>query len=217
MTTPVRPTTSDDYDTPWKEILEGHLPEFLAFFFPNIHAEVDWARGYVFLDKELQQVTREAEGGRRLADKLVKVWRYDGTDTWVLIHIEVQGQEEVAFAERMYVYNYRLFDRYQRNVVSMALLTDERANWRPEEYSRVLWGCGVRFWYPIAKLSDYSAQQEALEQSMKPVCCCRASSSRGPGHPPRPTGAGTAQVSTRPTVVRTGLHPPANNRCLPLP
>ena len=37
----------DDYDNPWKEALEHGFPEFMAFFFPAISAEIDWARGYV--------------------------------------------------------------------------------------------------------------------------------------------------------------------------
>ena len=79
-------TVPDTYDTPWKDILEGYLPEFMAFFFPDIDTAINWSRGYAFLDKELQSVTRDAEIGLRLADKLVQVWRKDGTDAWVLIH-----------------------------------------------------------------------------------------------------------------------------------
>ncbi|MCG8353364.1 MAG: hypothetical protein MI924_36830 [Chloroflexales bacterium] len=41
--------------------------------------------------------------------------------------IEIQGQEETAFAERMFVYHYRLFDRYHHPIVSLAVLGDERA------------------------------------------------------------------------------------------
>ena len=59
-----------------------------------------WSKGYEFLDKELQQVVREAELGRRLVDKLVKVWQKGGDETWVPAHIEVQGQEEANFPER---------------------------------------------------------------------------------------------------------------------
>ncbi len=59
--------TPDDYDSPWKEILECYFQEFIAFFFPKIAEETDWERGYVFLDKEFQQVTRVAELGRRYA------------------------------------------------------------------------------------------------------------------------------------------------------
>jgi hypothetical protein len=47
-------------------------------------------RGYESLDKEFQQVVREAEVGRRYVDKLVKVWTKAGVERWVLIHVEVQ-------------------------------------------------------------------------------------------------------------------------------
>jgi hypothetical protein len=77
-----------DYDNPWKEALSLYFQPFLAFFFPNIATQIDWSRDYEFLDKELQQIVRDAEIGRRDADKLVKVWRLDGEETWVLIHIE---------------------------------------------------------------------------------------------------------------------------------
>ena len=58
---------SDDHDSPWKEALERYFPEFLALLFPEVHAGVDWSRGHSFLDKELQQVVRDAEAGRRRA------------------------------------------------------------------------------------------------------------------------------------------------------
>ncbi len=45
-----------DFDSPWKEALEQYLPDCLALFLPQTHAEIDWTRGYAFLDKELQQV-----------------------------------------------------------------------------------------------------------------------------------------------------------------
>ena len=61
---------SDDYDSPWKEILEKYFHDFLTFFFPMVAEGVDWEKGHTFLDKELQQVTRDAELGKRLADKL---------------------------------------------------------------------------------------------------------------------------------------------------
>ena len=62
---------TDDYDSPWKRALETFFPDFLAFFFPDAHADIDWVEGYQFLDKELQQVARDAELGRRFADVLV--------------------------------------------------------------------------------------------------------------------------------------------------
>ena len=30
-----------DYDSPWKEMLDGYFPAFMAFFFPAAAAEID--------------------------------------------------------------------------------------------------------------------------------------------------------------------------------
>jgi hypothetical protein len=106
-----------------KEALEHFLELFLAFFFPAVHEGLDWRRRYESLDKELQQIAHDARTGRRLADKLFKVWRKDGQEAWLLIHVEVQGQREQGFPERMFVYSYRIYDRYRRPVVSLAVLT----------------------------------------------------------------------------------------------
>jgi len=162
---------SDDYDSPWKEILECYFQEFITFFFPEIAEETDWERGYVFLDKEFQQVTRDAELGRRYADKLVQLWRKNGDEAWVLVHVEVQGQEEKSFEERMFVYNYRIFDRFRRPVVSLAVLAvlaDEREGWRPDRFGYELWGCRVGIRFPSVKILDYADRLDILEQSVNP-------------------------------------------------
>jgi hypothetical protein len=161
-------TTIDDYDGPWKEVVEQYFPDCLALFFPQAAMEIDWLKGYEFLDKELQQVVPEAEIGRRTVDKLVKVWQKTGDEAWVLIHLEVQSQVEGDFGERMYVYHYRLFDRYRRRMASLAILGDDRQNWRPDHYGYALWGCQIRLDFPIVKLLDYRAQWASLEESRNP-------------------------------------------------
>lgn len=149
--------------------MERYLPEFLAFFFPEAYAAIDWDRGYSFLDKELRQIVRQAESGSRRVDKLVRVFRRgDGTEVWVLIHIEVQGQPDTVFAERMYVYNYRIFDRYKRRVASLAVLTDDNPNWRPDSYGYELFGCEVSLRFPVAKLLDYQTDWDGLLENDNP-------------------------------------------------
>lgn len=157
-----------EFDTPWKEVLERYFAEFICFFFPQAHREIDWTRPVEFLDKELQQVVREAELGQQLVDKLVKIYRSGGEQAWVLVHVEVQTQQSSGFAKRMYAYNYRIYDRYQRSVVSLAVLGDERRNWRPNQLEMELWGCEVRFIFPVVKLLDYSEQWSSLEASHNP-------------------------------------------------
>ena len=157
-----------DYDSPWKDMLESHFQDFLAFFFPQAYQEIDWSQGFEFLDKELQQIVRDAELGRRFVDKLVKVWTADGEETWVLIHVEVQGQVDANFAERMYVYNYRLFDKYRRHVCSLAILADERMDWHPQTFSYDIWGCKVGIRFPTVKLLKYRRRISQLEQHRNP-------------------------------------------------
>ena len=157
-----------DYDSPWKEVLERYFQEFMAFFFPEAHAQIAWAEGYEFLDTELQQVVRDAESGRRLADKLVSVSRHNGEEAWVLVHIEVQGSYEKSFAQRMYVYNYRIYDRYERKVASLAVLADDRPSWNPSQFSYELFGCKVSLEFPTVKLLDYASREPELEASPNP-------------------------------------------------
>ena len=140
----------------------------MQFFFPGAHAEIDWDRGYESLDTELSQIVRDAELSKRLADKLMKVWRCDGVEQIVYIHIEVQGQVDRTFRERMFVYHYRIYDRYERPVVSLALLGDDDASWRPAAYEHQLWGCRTLLQFPIVKLLDYNERWSELEASRNP-------------------------------------------------
>lgn len=158
-----------DYDSPWKEIIERYFPEFMAFFFPAAYEAIDWTKQYTFLDKELQQVVRDAETGSRRVDKLVQVNRKEESEVaWVLIHVEIQAQRETDFAKRMYIYNYRLFDRYERRVASMAVLSDANAGWRPNQFSYELFGCRVSLDFPTVKLLDYEQNWADLEADPSP-------------------------------------------------
>jgi hypothetical protein len=157
----------DDFDSPWKEALERFFAEFIDLFFPHAHREIDWSRGYDFLDQELQAVVRDAELGRRWADRLVRVWRKDGDEEWVLIHLEIQGQVDPDFARRMYVYNYRIFDRYNRKVASFGVLADHSKRWRPKEFRSELWGSVAGLKFPTVKLIDFDP--DALEKDGNPI------------------------------------------------
>ncbi|MET4162461.1 hypothetical protein ABIE61_002320, partial [Marinobacterium sp. MBR-111] len=64
---------------------------------------------------------------------------------WVLIHVEVQGEPEDAFAQRMYTYQYRLRDRYGVDVVSLAVLADTSPGFRPAAFNYDRWGCALQF------------------------------------------------------------------------
>lgn len=109
-----------------------HRQNFVRF--PLAYVDIDWTRGFEMLDKELQKIVPEAEQGRRYVDKLVKVWLKNGEERWMLLHIEVQTWREGGFSKRMYEYNCRIFIRFDREVISLAILADDDPNWRPDRY-----------------------------------------------------------------------------------
>ena len=157
-----------EYDTTWKEALGQYFQPFLELVFPQVHELVDWTKPPQSLDKELEQILQDSESGLRIADKLFQVWQRNNQPAWILIHVEVQSQEQSNFAQRMYIYNYRAFDLYLRPVISLAVLGDERASWRPASYGYALGGCEASLKFPIAKLLDYETQWQTLEESTNP-------------------------------------------------
>lgn len=157
-----------ELDTPWKDVLDSFFQEFMELFFPDINLEIDWTKGYEFLDKELSKISKDTATGKRLVDKLIKVWCLNGQETWVLLHLEIQGQKEKDFQTRMFTYYYRLFDRYHKPIVSLAMLVDGQIKWRPTSYENSLWGCKIKFEFPVIKLIDFNDKRMELAQTKNP-------------------------------------------------
>ncbi|HAS52022.1 MAG TPA: cytosolic protein [Gammaproteobacteria bacterium] len=156
-----------DYDSPWKQMLTQYFPEFLAFFFPKVHAGIDWTKPYTPLDKELQKVVRDATLGQRRADQLVGVTGLDGGEDRVLVHVEVQGEKTADFSQRMFVYNYRAYDLYGRPVVSLVVMGESH----PSDYGKFgygRWGSWMRLRFPVVSLTAYRARWAELEASANP-------------------------------------------------
>ena len=155
------------YDEGWKEAIRAFFPQFMDFFFPDVARHIDFSKQVEFLDKELSRISRKGLGRKR-ADTLVKVSLRDGGERWVLVHVEVQGYPQEEFSRRMFVYNYRIFDRYGKGVVSLAVLTDEDEGFRPGGYRFSLGGFRLEMEYPVVKLLDYRRRWGELEASGNP-------------------------------------------------
>ncbi len=155
-------------DSVWKEAVETYFEEFMHFFFSDIAKDIDFEKGYEFLDKELEKTSQDAKIGKKLVDILVKVYLGDGLEKWLLIHIEVQGYYEKEFAKRMFIYNYRIFDRYNKDVISLAVLADTSPSFRDNIYERNYWGFELKFKFPIVKILDYQKKWKELEKVQNP-------------------------------------------------
>lgn len=159
---------ADDYDSPWKAAIERYFADFLHFYFPAAHARIDWSQPIAFLEQELREVVIDAELGKRFVDKLVRVTGQGGRQEWLYIHLEVQGSAQANFAERMFVYNYRLYDRYHAPIASLAVLADEQLNWRPTAFGYDVLDCQMGIRFPVAKLLDWSGNEAMLADSPNP-------------------------------------------------
>ena len=86
----------------------------------------------------------------------------------------VQGQHDATFPERLFTYNYRLYDRYRRPVASLAVLADDRESWKPTHYGYQLYGREVGIHFPTVQILDYARQIEALLEDPNPFALVTA-------------------------------------------
>ena len=128
----------------------------------------DWKRQWTSLDKELNAITKGVEHGKRLLDKLFKVYLKNGHEQWILLNVEVQGSPEEEFPKRLFTYSYRAFDKYQVPVVSCAILTDTKKSWRPNYYEIGLAGSYMRSEFLVVKMIDYRDRKAELEKTANP-------------------------------------------------
>lgn len=155
-----------EFDTPWKETLEQFLKEFLEYFFPIVYGLIDWSFTPENLDTELQQLVREGELGRTVADRLFRVKRKDGAgDIYLLIHTEVQNQRDEDLPHRMFVYHYRIKDRYGQHPIGLAILGDTSTNWRPNQYDWREGDTQINYQFNTVKLWDWRDRINELETS----------------------------------------------------
>ncbi|WP_228894460.1 DUF4351 domain-containing protein [Pseudoduganella aquatica] len=145
----------DQYDPPWKITLSRYFQEFMAFYFPAAHKQIDWQQPIEFLDTELEQIAPDAITGPRRADKLVRVTLFNGAAKLVLVHIEVQSRYSDNFAERIFIYNYRIFNQHRLPVASLAILADTDYGHTSPQYGYKIFGCQMHFKFPAITLRSY--------------------------------------------------------------
>jgi hypothetical protein len=148
-----------DQDSPWKTLITLFFPQLIQLIHPELYALIDWQRGYQFLDSELRKIAPRSRTGRQTVDKLVQVYLRDGSEYWILIHIEAQSHPDPDFEARMFTYYATLWILYRRPIVSIAILADNEPNWRPSTFTQSLGGCRLEFNFYTVKLLDMDEAQ----------------------------------------------------------
>ena len=144
-----------DHDSPWKTALDQFPRSLLELTFPEAAASIDWSVEPKSLEQELREITPDSEVGAKRVDKLLKVRLLDGTDQWLYVHIEVQMHYDPDLPKRLFIYHYRIFDKYGVSPLTLAILGDTSRKWRPTSYHYQSLGCGITFCFLIYKTIDF--------------------------------------------------------------
>ena len=153
-------------DKNWKMIIEELFYDFCYFFLPELAKLIDFTQPYEFLDKELSEILPKSEENTRYLDKLIKIFLKDGQEKWILIHTEVQGYEDDHFSERMFIYFYRIFDKFKKKIVALAIFTDEKRDYKPYSFYYDYFGTTLNYSYKTYKVIEQ--EEEKLLKTENP-------------------------------------------------
>lgn len=144
-----------------KGAFEENFVDFLRFLYPDADDIFDFSKGIQFMDKELMSIVpdRDRKKGKRIADLLAKVFLKNGTAKHIMLNGEIEGGRDAEFAKRIYQYNYRIWDRYDLPVATIAVFTGSRTQPKPCEYQREVLDTSVHFRYRAYHIFDHSERE----------------------------------------------------------
>ena len=156
-----------DYDSHWKEIIGEFFEDFTAFFMPDLHKDVDFTRPVEFLEQELLDAFKTKYKGKRITDKLVKMYLKDGAEKWLLVHIEVQASFDKEFAERMFLYYTMIYTKYLiKDITAIAIFANDSIPKKDNKFEHKLYGTKISYEYNVYRIIDQ--KPEKLIKSKNP-------------------------------------------------
>ncbi|ADU29430.1 hypothetical protein Bcell_1165 [Evansella cellulosilytica DSM 2522] len=119
---------STDHDRLFKELISTFFEEFIMLFFPEAFEHLDF-ENLRFLSQEL--FTDVTEGDKHVVDLLVET-KLKGEDGLVIIHLEPQSSSQKKFNERMFIYFSRIYQKYRRKILPIAIFTYDTTRDEPD-------------------------------------------------------------------------------------
>lgn len=153
-------------DEIWKRSIHTLFKPMVRFYFPDLHLMVDWEdKKPAFLEEELANLFGPENAGKRYVDILTRVFLKDGSDKFILLHVEVQGygsgdRDAKEFEMRMFQYYYRIWDKWKsRDIIALAILTDDNDRYRPVRYHHEFYGTRVTYEFNVSKVMDCDEEE----------------------------------------------------------
>lgn len=171
------------HDSLLKVATQVHFKELLYFFYPNADELFDLNAGFTFLDKELHNINQERgkNTGIREADTLTRIHMKDGTEQLILLNVELEGSSHSNIARRVYIYNYRIEDKFDLPVASLVIYTGDENQKTPTEYKQSILNTSLHFKFHAYHIFDHSEEMLLNMNSMFGyiILACRKSLKEG--------------------------------------
>ena len=119
-----------DHDRLFKELLETYFAEFMQIFFPAAAQAID-LKQIKFLQQEI--FTDVTAGEKHEVDILVETQLKDEPGL-ILIHVEPQAYAQKDFNERMFIYFSRLYEKYRRKILPVAIFSYDQERDEPDTF-----------------------------------------------------------------------------------
>ncbi len=79
-----------------------------------------------FLERELHTLFADEERkGKKISDKLIKVRLKNGADSFILVHVEIEG-DAPSYDPRVFKYYYRIYDRYETDITTLLIYVGDQ-------------------------------------------------------------------------------------------
>lgn len=123
--------THTDHDRLIKELLQTFFIEFMQLFFPKACRSIDF-KHLKFLQQEIY--TDVVAGEKHVVDILVET-RLREEPGLILVHVEPQAYVQKDFNERMFIYFSRLYEKYRRRILPVAVFSYDQVRNEPDRFA----------------------------------------------------------------------------------
>ncbi|OXS62630.1 transposase [Cohnella sp. CIP 111063] len=130
---------SVDHDRLYKELLQTFFREFMELFFPKISSAIDYSH-VKFLSEEV--FSDLAGGTTERVDLVIETVLLEDcglghgpeSKALIIVHLEPQSYYQETFPERMFLYSSKLFEKYRRRILPIAIFSHSRQAYEPSRF-----------------------------------------------------------------------------------
>jgi len=110
-------------DRSWRDVLTENVDDAILFFMPDIATDRDYDKKPLLIPTEFPAIGGDSDKGMRNSDVGLSISLKTGIDQRLAFHIEQQHAHDKDFALRMFQGYYRMSDKLQIPVTSLAIFT----------------------------------------------------------------------------------------------